>query len=86
VGAFSCNGCGGCCRRVKFLHPDWPTRADGACIHLTADNRCAIYATRPLVCRVDEMRPNHMSVELWHQINAESCAQFQTEDGLAQSL
>jgi uncharacterized protein len=80
MGAFSCNGCGGCCRRVKRIHPDWPARADGACIHLTQDNRCAIYATRPLVCRVDEARPVGVTVERWHKLNADVCAQFQAED------
>jgi uncharacterized protein len=80
VAAFDCNGCGGCCRRVRNIHPDWPTRPDGACIHLTADNRCAIYEKRPMVCRVDAMRPPEMSVERWHQLNAEMCARFQAED------
>lgn len=80
MGAFACNGCGGCCRRVKMIHPDWPTKPDGSCVHLTPFSRCAIYEQRPLVCRVDEMRPAGISVERWHQLNAEVCAQFQAED------
>lgn len=81
--AFNCSGCGACCRRVKRLSPDWPTREDGACVHLTADNLCAIYETRPPVCRVDEGRPRVFSVERWHALNAKACAQLQKEDGLA---
>lgn len=81
MGAFACNGCGACCRKVKFLHPDWPTRPDGACIHLTQDNRCAIYENRPLVCRVDEGRPAGVPVEVWHGLNAQACAELQKGDG-----
>lgn len=83
MGSFACNGCGGCCRRVKALDPNWPTRADGACVHLTQDNRCAIYEKRPAVCRVDEGRPRAIPVERWHKLNADMCAQFQKEDGHA---
>lgn len=32
-----------------------PQREDGACIHLTQDNKCSIYETRPEICRVDKM-------------------------------
>lgn len=77
--AFACNGCGECCRRVSQLSPSWPTRPDGACVHLGADNRCAIYETRPLICRVDESRPASVSVEHWHKLNADVCAQLQRE-------
>lgn len=80
--AFECNGCGACCRRVKVLSPDWPTRADGACALLTQDNRCSIYETRPAACRVDDAKPAGMTRERWHQLNAEYCAKFQKEDGL----
>lgn len=79
--AFSCNGCGACCRAVKFIDPNWPTRLDGACINLTVDNRCAIYETRPLICRVDEGRPAAIPVEKWHQMNEEACAQLLKAEG-----
>lgn len=81
--AFPCNNCGACCRRVKAIDPRWPTRPDGACVHLTQDNRCAIYVSRPMVCRVDEGKPKSISIERWYQLNSEACAQFQKEDGLA---
>lgn len=32
-----------------------PHREDGACIHLQEDNLCAIYDTRPEVCRINVM-------------------------------
>lgn len=31
-------------------------RADGACTHLTDDNRCEVYARRPFMCRVFDCR------------------------------
>jgi hypothetical protein len=79
--SFPCNSCGACCRRVRLIHPAWPARADGACVHLAPDNRCAIYENRPPVCRVDAGRPVGMTVGRWHQLNAEACATFQREDG-----
>jgi Fe-S-cluster containining protein len=30
-----------------------PIDSDGVCVHLK-DNRCSIYETRPLICRVDD--------------------------------
>lgn len=80
MGAFSCSGCGACCRQVKRVHPDWPTRVDGSCVHLTQDNRCDIYATRPRACRVDEARPHGLAVETWHRLNAEVCTQLQAAE------
>lgn len=79
--AFDCNKCGLCCRLVRLIDPNWPTRADGACIHLNADNTCAIYTTRPLVCRVDANLPPGVTVERWHAVNAEVCKELQ--DGAA---
>ena len=32
-----------------------PQGENGACIHLQKDNLCAIYDTRPEVCRIDVM-------------------------------
>lgn len=84
--AFACNGCGACCRRVTRVIPNWPTRPDGACVHLTQDNRCAIYETRPIVCRVDEGRPKSIPAARWHALNAEACAQLMKEDSHAQPI
>lgn len=38
---FECEKCGLCCKKIN-------------CMHLTENNLCAIYDTRPLVCNVDE--------------------------------
>ncbi len=39
---FNCLRCGCCCRNA-------------GCKYLTKDNLCAIYETRPILCRVDRM-------------------------------
>lgn len=80
MGAFACSGCGACCRRVAALRLNWPVKQDGSCVHLTDDDRCAIYETRPLICRVDEARPHGMSVEAWHKVNTEACEQLKKEE------
>jgi len=52
-------GCGACCIALSISSPI-PGMPHGKpagvrCIHLTADYRCNIYATRPEVCR--RLRP-----------------------------
>jgi Fe-S-cluster containining protein len=74
MAAFACTGCGACCKVAPRVHPEWPKRADGACAHLTQDNRCDIYESRPLICRVDAMRPASVAVEDWHTLTAIACA------------
>ena len=51
---FQCSQCGACCRRAgkSGMRPD---RGDGACIHLTKENLCAIYDTRPELCNMEAM-------------------------------
>ena len=53
---FKCDCCGLCCRLIgnipQLKHFD---RGDGTCRHLTEENLCDIYETRPDVCRVDRM-------------------------------
>jgi Fe-S-cluster containining protein len=75
--AFRCSGCGLCCKVAPLVHPDWPKRADGACLHLSEDNRCKIYEARPRACRVDAMRPEGLTVEEWHSLNEAACAELQ---------
>ena len=42
VEGYECEGCGACCRVRN-------------CIHLTEDNRCAIWEDRPDICRSDKV-------------------------------
>lgn len=53
---FPCNACGKCCRRVS-ASPEtaFLDRGDGVCQHFVEETHlCAIYDTRPLVCRVED--------------------------------
>lgn len=77
MAAFSCNACGICCKLVKAIYPNWPTRPDGACVHLTPENKCAIYETRPKECRVDANKPKGMVLEDWQKFVASGCAELQ---------
>ena len=85
---FPCTGCGLCCRAIVKRFPDWPRRADGeACVHLRHDNTCAIYQTRPLICRVDAMlRLSNRETKEFYQANADICNRLQEEAGTDESF
>lgn len=71
---YECNGCGKCCRSVGHL--PLPS-VEGVCSLLDLNtNRCTIYPTRPLICRVDmyhEMIETGMSLEEWYKVNQDAC-------------
>ncbi|WP_312548705.1 YkgJ family cysteine cluster protein [Massilia sp.] len=79
---FPCNGCGKCCRQVGHsVATAWLDRGDGTCRHFgDADNRCGIYAQRPLVCRVEEYYERHLATQVtWTEfvrINLDICAKL----------
>jgi Fe-S-cluster containining protein len=72
--SFACSKCGACCRAVGSL-PSMRgyDRGDGACKHLTPENLCAIYEARPVLCRVDVMRPAALTEAYWNDSNHEAC-------------
>lgn len=81
--AFPCTSCGLCCRIAPTVVPGWPTREDGACIHLAHDNTCKIYSTRPEVCRIDAMqRRSGRDEREYHEATAEVCNRLQEEAGM----
>lgn len=53
---FTCDRCGLCCRLIGDV-PQLKQfdRGDGVCCHLTDENLCDIYKTRPEVCSVERM-------------------------------
>jgi Fe-S-cluster containining protein len=74
---FPCNSCGACCRHLPASSS--LNRGDGTCQHYNAgSSQCAIYAQRPLICRVDEMYQQHlaatMSRRVYYLLQAEACA------------
>lgn len=77
---FECSRCGACCKLIGTL-PEMRNydRGDGACVHLTADNECAIYNERPRICRVDAMQPPVMTADEWHKRNTAACGRLQLQ-------
>jgi len=75
---FPCTKCGACCRSVGSVLAILtggvirPGR-DGVCGHLTPDNQCNIYESRPLLCRVNSMRPPLLPLRKWHEVNLRMC-------------
>lgn len=77
---FRCNRCGICCRLVgKLGIPAWDregkvkARPDGACVNLTTSGDCAIYETRPRICRVKESAPRWMPTRAAYRITEAIC-------------
>ena len=74
---FKCDKCGICCKLIGGI-PQLAAfdRGDGVCIHLKADNLCAIYESRPDICNVEKMYTlfrDRMIEEEYLQLMTESC-------------
>ena len=86
--AFKCTKCGACCKRAGMMGL-MPQREDGACVHLTQENECAIYESRPDFCNVDKgftllkKKNPELTVREYYRMNNELCNQWIKEDGLA---
>lgn len=60
---FECDMCGLCCQNLKLskLYADLD-RGDGVCRNYDeATHRCLIYATRPIICNVEEYYQKYLS-------------------------
>ena len=74
---FTCDKCGSCCRNLNkstiYTNLD---SGNGVCKYLEG-SLCSIYATRPLLCRVDESYDvyfkNIMNRDEYEKLNYESC-------------
>ena len=77
TGEFQCDRCGLCCRLIGGI-PQLVAfdRGDGVCCHLTEDNLCDIYDSRPEICSVEGMYVHfatHMSKEEYLDLMTKSC-------------
>lgn len=83
---FECSQCGLCCKLASPAVLDaigLPHAPSGGCGHLLPDNTCAIYETRPDLCRVDRM-PKYMPHLTWDQIvtlNHQACDELIEKHG-----
>ncbi|GGZ88868.1 hypothetical protein GCM10007161_20470 [Ignatzschineria indica] len=70
---FPCTSCGACCRYLhlatELQHLD---RGDGVCKHLTKENRCEIYETRPEICNIEYQYHKNYSHIPWDAFVAEN--------------
>lgn len=77
---FKCDCCGECCRKLNYseLYKDLD-RGDGICKYLV-ENKCSIYESRPLICRIDESYDmffsDLMSKEDFYKLNQNVCTYF----------
>lgn len=87
--SFPCTACGLCCKKAGLV-PNFPepVNPDGSCSHLK-DNKCSIYETRPLICRIDEgwhsfsdEEKKKMSLLDWYRLNSKACNDLQRAAGL----
>lgn len=75
-----CTACGKCCPEIKNARRlfDFLLDDHNKCRHHQPDGRCAIYANRPLPCRVDDLYDalytNVCSREDFYAFNAACCA------------
>lgn len=75
---FDCSSCNAACCKSISDSLGIPHH-NGTCLFLEND-RCSIYADRPLICRVDEGFEKYgdgMSREEWEEKNKEACASLQ---------
>lgn len=74
---FKCDKCGACCRHLYLssLYADLD-KGNGECRYLKG-HLCSIYASRPLLCRVDESYDEFfsdcMTREEFYKLNENNC-------------
>lgn len=77
--AFPCFACGKCCQKVgEREQAIFLDRGDGVCRHFDdATHTCKIYASRPLICRVEDYFDTYAShIYSWEEfieINLSVC-------------
>lgn len=80
---FKCDKCGLCCRclannpNIKGTVLEKWDRGDGVCRHLTKDNLCDIYDSRPDICNVDrlyhQLYKDSMTLDEYHEMQRNAC-------------
>ncbi|GAA9045861.1 YkgJ family cysteine cluster protein [Helicobacter pylori] len=88
---FPCTFCGLCCKNItgidEFVGFD---ASNGVCKFLDLEtNLCKIYESRPLICRVDEVRKklySHILLKEFYAKNTEICNALQEANHLDKSF
>ncbi|TKX30868.1 YkgJ family cysteine cluster protein [Campylobacter aviculae] len=61
MNTFPCTVCGACCKSINGIKELQNFNKNGICVHLKEDNTCAIYDTRPMICKIDEIYQKYFS-------------------------
>ena len=93
---YPCTMCGACCKHVDVVvkHSEvtdptspfyFPHRWDatGRCEHLSEENRCRIYSSRPLICNIDRI-VTHLELDKaqFYRDNIKACNVMMELDGV----
>ena len=89
---FKCAACGCCCyfvdvllNSIKQINGFWGTEIifpyshnNGKCEKLTENNRCAVYANRPIVCNVHDIceilaKKTDLNIEIFFEQQKRGC-------------
>lgn len=80
MNAFPCTSCGACCSSIEGIDFLKDFNVHGQC-RMLSDNKCTIYESRPLLCRIEEsysqLFSNFMTKEEFYLQNAIACNQLQ---------
>jgi Fe-S-cluster containining protein len=93
--SFPCTGCGCCCKVIdwadKIIVRDDPTHPyyfpythkEGVCEKLI-DNKCSVYESRPLICRIEDSMPKGYNQTAYYNMNIEACHHLIDKFGLSE--
>lgn len=77
---FPCTSCGACCSSIVGIDFLKEFNQDGKCSMLK-NNKCTIYESRPLLCKIDEsydqIFSSYMTKEDFYLQNAKACNELQ---------
>ena len=81
---FPCTSCGACCMRIgSFKDGEDFALPSGRCKHLTNDNKCGIYDTRPEMCRIkNRAEKSAVSVNNYYRYFASVCNHLQKQQDM----
>jgi uncharacterized protein len=87
INSFPCTQCGACCSSISNVDFLSDYNLDGVCMKLQ-NNRCSIYESRPLLCRIDdafdEIFSAYMTKEQYYLTNAIACNELQEKKKIDQ--
>ena len=82
--SFPCTGCGCCCKVIDWAddiivrddptHPYYfpYTHKEGVC-EMLIDNKCSVYESRPIICRIEDSMPKGCDKIAYYNKNIEAC-------------